>query len=68
MNSKHHNVKYGETPTMLTAEWSDRALDDEDRYEEDSVFIRVESPKALGKKALMAALYEAYDAWIKERN
>lgn len=68
MNSKQAAVLYGETDTELTAEWSDRALDDDDRYADDSVFIRVSVPKEQGRGALNARLYEAYDRWIKERN
>jgi hypothetical protein len=61
-------VLYGETEDMLTAEWADRSLDDEDRYLDDTtIFIRVEVPKEQGRKALNTQLHKAYDEWIEER-
>lgn len=60
-------VLYGETEDMLTAEWADRSLDDEDRYCEDTIFIRVEVPKEQGRKALNTQLHKAYDEWMEER-
>lgn len=62
-----NNVLYGETEDMLTAEWCDRALDDEDRYAEDSIFIRVQVPKERGRKALNTELHKAYDEWVEKR-
>ena len=60
-------VLYGETETHLTAEWCDRALDDDDRYEPDSIFIRVEVLKELGTKQLNSELYKQFDLWMEER-
>ena len=67
MMNKRDSVLYGETETELTAEWSDRALDDDDRYAEDSIFIRVSVPKEQGRKALNSQLHKAMDEWIEER-
>ena len=65
---KENVVLYGETETELTAEWADRALDDDDRYEaDDTIFIRVSVPKEQGRKALNTQLHKAYDEWIEER-
>lgn len=61
------NVIYTESDGMLHAEWSDRALDDDDRYAEDSIFIRVSVPAEQGPKALNMALHKAYDEWMEER-
>ncbi len=64
-----HNVIYGETEETLTAEWCDRAPDDDDRYTNPtSIFIRVEVPKAGGQKTLNSAMAVAYDKWIAGRN
>lgn len=61
-------VLYGETEDMLTAEWADRSLDDEDRYLDDTtIFIRVEVPKEQGRKALNTQLHKAYDEWMEQR-
>ena len=65
--NKIKNVLYGETDTELTAEWSDRSLDDEDRYEDDSIFITVSVPKELGYKALNTQLHKAMDEWMEPR-
>ena len=66
--NKKNNVLYGETEDTLTAEWADRALDDEDRYKrDDTIFIRVQVPKEHGIKALHTELHKAYDEWIEKR-
>ncbi len=65
--NKLHNVKYWESDGHLFAEWSDRALDDDDRYTDDSIFITVEVPVEEGMGSLWARMYEAMDRWIKER-
>lgn len=60
-------VLYGETETTLTAEWADRALDDEDRWTDPTtIFIRVEVAKERGRKALNMELHKAYDEWMEE--
>ena len=66
-NYCEHNVVYGETDGDLTAEWADRAIDDADRYSDDTIFIRVAVPKDAGRAALDAALDSAFKRWVKGR-
>ncbi len=67
-----HNIVYGETDDMLTAEWADRAPDDLDRYTDDTtIFIRVSEPKDGTSQArieLDQKMKNAIAAWIAERN
>lgn len=65
--NKQYSVLYGETDTELTAEWADRSLDDDDRYEDDTIFIRVSVPKEKGRKELHTQLHKAMDEWHEER-
>ena len=62
----NHNIKYWETEKRLYAEWADRAPDDEDRYEDDGIVIKVYVPKEQGHGALKAKLYNTYDQWIQD--
>lgn len=68
MNKK--NVKYSRKGDFMFAEWADRALDDEDRYNEDGTVIEVSAPicdcERLTKKRVNSLLDEAYDQWIRE--
>ncbi len=50
----------------MWAEWSDRSLDDEDRYAGDSIIIKVSVPKEQGEKALWSAMALALDEWMRD--
>lgn len=62
-----HNVKVSQVDGMLRAEWADRAPDDTDRYNDDSIIIVVEVPASAGERAMWSELARAYDNWVKER-
>ena len=66
-----HNVKYWETETgFMLAEWADRALDDDDRYADDSIIITVTHEKTdnpiADLKRLNGKMAEAYDQWLTD--
>jgi len=66
------NIKTWESNDKLYAEWSDRALDDVDRYLPGSIIIGVNVNLAdfedsrRAHKALTAQLNKAYDLWLEE--
>ncbi len=66
------NIKMWDNDWTLHAEWSDRALDDEDRYAEDSIILHVwinidpNLTDRENKKKLMAKMFDAYNEWIQE--
>lgn len=60
------NIKTYNRAGKLWAEWSDRSLDDEDRYAGDSIIIKVSVPKEQGEKALWSAMALALDEWMRD--
>ena len=60
------NVKVWKYAGKLKAEWSDRALDDDDRYKKDSIMITVEVDADRGERALWSEMAQAYDQWVRD--
>ena len=60
------NIKTWEADGELYAEWSDRALDDGERYAPDSIILTVSVPIEKGEKYLMGAMAQRFDLWINE--
>lgn len=58
------SVKYWEEDGQWFAEWSDRALDDEDRYEEGSIIMIATGPT---RELARSRVLDKYNAWINER-
>ncbi len=68
MNKK--NIKQWEEDGYLFAEWADRSLDDDDRYEDDSIILVVKTPliedKNKQEKNINTLMSEKYDQWVRE--
>ena len=64
MNKK--NIKTWERDGRLYAEWADRAVDDDDRYTHDTVFVEVNVPVTAGERALWSEMAQAYDQWVQD--
>jgi hypothetical protein len=65
-----NNIKYWSKNDRYYAEWSDRALDDDDRYEDDSIILTVScdavGDERLDKKNVNTLMFRKYDEWIRE--
>ncbi|MBT7538608.1 MAG: hypothetical protein HN683_04670 [Gammaproteobacteria bacterium] len=65
-----NNIKHWEENGKLYSEWADRALDDDDRYEPDSICICVEvtlvdyDTREIAEGILYRKMWDAYDAWV----
>lgn len=63
------NIKYWYEGDSYFAEWADRALDDDDRYAEDSIIIKVFVPathdERIDRKNVNTLMFKKYDEWIK---
>ena len=57
------NIKTWEDGGQVFKEWADRALDDDDRYADDSIILVASGPD---EKSAMTAIVNAYDNWINE--
>lgn len=58
------NVKVSTDGKTWSAEWADRALDDDDRYEaDDTIFVRAEGST---EKQMWGNLALALDNWYRE--
>ena len=63
------NIIYTTNPGGdITAEWCDRATDDDDRYAKDSIIItahaKFRKDERHTRKDVNTALTNAYDAWV----
>lgn len=69
MNNK--NIKIWEDNDCYYAEWSDRSIDDDERYRDDSILIKEKvkildyENEKLAKRKLKAKLVIKYDEWIR---
>ena len=65
-----HNIIVTHTDSSIIAEWSNRSLDDSDRYAEDSIILvaKVDSTGdyKVDEKRVYSKLAEIYDQWIRE--
>lgn len=64
------NIKYWYEGDQYHAEWADRALDDDDRYEDDSIIICVSvdatGDKNKDEKNVNTEMCAALDKWFEE--
>ncbi len=61
------NIKYWQDGDLFYAEWSDHALDDEDRYKEGSIIFTASVPAGRHEfDRAKAAVTALFDKWVKE--
>lgn len=69
MNKNNYKVWHDPEKGILHGEWSDRALDDDDRYTPSSHILRVQTPckvrDSITEKTLLTLMVNRYDVWYK---